>query len=77
MRHILEPARHIEFIYETDVLVVGCGPGGLSNALVAARTVISVTSVERWGFFGSYFYRRRRGGVRFVLPRRYHKSRRQ
>ena len=35
--------------------MVGCGPGGLSAALAAARTGISVISVERFGFFGSNF----------------------
>ena len=33
--------------------MVGCGPGGLSAALAAARTRISVISVERFSFFGS------------------------
>ena len=35
--------------------MVGCGPGGLSAALAAAQTGISVISVERFGFFGSNF----------------------
>ena len=33
---ITEPARQIEVIRETDVLVVGSGPGGLAAALAAA-----------------------------------------
>ena len=33
----------------------GCGPGGLSAALAAAWTGISVTLVERFGFFGGNF----------------------
>ena len=31
--------------------MVGCGPGGLSAALAASRTGISVILVERFGFF--------------------------
>ena len=33
---ISEPARDIEVVHETDILVVGSGPGGLSAALAAA-----------------------------------------
>ena len=34
---ITEPAKQIDVIHETDVLVVGSGPGGLAAALAAAR----------------------------------------
>ena len=34
---IHEPAREIPVIHETEVLVVGSGPGGLAAALGAAR----------------------------------------
>jgi len=51
-RYITEPARRIEVIHETDVLVVGSGPGGLAAALAAARTGVEVTLVERFGCFG-------------------------
>ena len=49
---IQEPARTIDVVHRTDVLVVGSGPGGLAAALAAARTGVKVTLVERFGCFG-------------------------
>jgi ribulose 1,5-bisphosphate synthetase/thiazole synthase len=49
---VTEPARQIEVIHETDLLVVGSGPGGLAAAIAAARAGVAVTLVERFGCFG-------------------------
>lgn len=52
MATIVEPARETSVIRDTDLLVVGSGPGGLAAALAAARAGIDVTMVERFGCFG-------------------------
>ena len=49
---IKEPAREIEVIHSTDVLVVGSGPAGLASALAASRSGVHVTLLERFGCFG-------------------------
>ncbi len=52
MKKISEAARSVDVILETDVLVVGSGPGGLAAALAAARAGARTALIDRNGFFG-------------------------
>ena len=52
MKQIHEPARSVPVLAETDLLVVGSGPGGLSAALSGARAGVKTMLVDRYGCFG-------------------------
>src|SRR5450631_1612917 len=52
MNKILEAARSVDVVLETDILVVGSGPGGLAAALAAARAGARTALIDRNGCFG-------------------------
>jgi ribulose 1,5-bisphosphate synthetase/thiazole synthase len=49
---VIQPARELPILDQTDVLVVGGGPAGIVAAIAAKRAGASVTLVERYGHFG-------------------------
>jgi len=62
---ITEPSRQIKVVHETDVVVVGGGPGGIGAALAAARNGVSTVLVERYGPLGGMAT----GGLVLMIPR--------
>jgi succinate dehydrogenase/fumarate reductase flavoprotein subunit len=49
---VIQPARQLPVLHETDVLVVGGGPAGVAAAVAAKRAGADVALVERYGHFG-------------------------
>jgi len=52
MKTVKEIAKEVPVVAETDVLVVGSGPGGLAAAISAAREGVDTLLVEKYGCFG-------------------------
>jgi succinate dehydrogenase/fumarate reductase flavoprotein subunit len=52
MKVIEESSRSIPVMAETDVLVIGGGPAGLSAAIAASREGVNTIIVDRYGCFG-------------------------
>ena len=70
---IVEPARHIDVIRQTDVLVVGSGPGGLAAALNLPVPVLPLElpayqKKENWGAAETFYQMVRLLGKEYVLP---------
>ena len=60
----VEPAREIRVVKETDVIVVGGGPGGVASAICAARNGARTVLIERYGHLGGMAT----GGLVNIIP---------
>jgi hypothetical protein len=68
---VIQPQRELPVLHETDVLVVGAGPAGVSAALAASRTGAKVALVERYGHLGGQWT----GGLVLIVVGMYGKRR--
>jgi len=64
MKTIMEPSREIKVCRETDVVVVGGGPGGIGSAIAAARSGAETVLIERYGHLGGMAT----GGLVNIIP---------
>jgi len=60
---IYEPGRVLPVLAETDVLVLGGGPAGMSAAIAAAREGVDTMIVERFGSFGGVITQQTMGSI--------------
>lgn len=70
---VIQPRRELPVLHETDVLVVGGGPAGVSAALAAKRAGARVCLVERYGHFGGLWS----GGLVLIVIAMYAKDKTQ
>lgn len=52
MKSIVESAKNIDVIWETDVIVVGGGPAGIGAALASGRAGAKTVLIDRFGSLG-------------------------
>ncbi len=52
MKYLIEPERKLEVSAETEVLVLGGGPSGITAAVASARSGAKTLLLERYGFLG-------------------------
>jgi hypothetical protein len=64
VKTIREKARDTKVIYESDVVVVGGGPGGVGAAVSAARNGAKTVLIERYGHLGGMGT----GGLVTIIP---------